>query len=199
MNKISFPISIFTVFLIVCGSIGCSNGSFGGENTEQPIAQYNMAQNSLNDNLSKEKNAESRTKDGSYGLLDKKGDISQSSGRVTENETATAKTETDESKKHVYFGYARLVVNSLLDTRNAISKLAEESGGYIEASYDTQVIIRIPKDKFNEIFASLLALGEVDDKKIETYDVTEYFQDLEMRLSVAERTRGRLFRSGFRF
>jgi hypothetical protein len=125
------------------------------------------------------------------GFLDKKGDVS---GRLENQDVPqNTKPDADEGKKHVYFGYMKLIVANLIEARNAIAKLAESSGGYVESSYDTKVVIRIPKDKFNEVFASLMGLGEVEKKAIETYDVTEYFQDLEMRLSVAEKTRARLY------
>jgi hypothetical protein len=120
---------------------------------------------------------------------------SETDSTKTKTETAKppAKPENDRERQHVYFGYMTLVVASVKDARDGIAKLATDSKGYVETSRENMVVIRIPKDKFDEVFSALTGLGEVKKKSIETYDVTEYFRDMTTRLAVAERTRARLY------
>ncbi len=75
-----------------------------------------------------------------------------------------------------------------------IFSLAEESGGYVESAFSGIIVIRVPVEKFDEMFERVLGLGEVVRKSVETYDVTEYFRDLSVRLEIAEKTRDRLYK-----
>ena len=99
-----------------------------------------------------------------------------------------------EDRKRVYSGFCQLRVESVEKTKNRIFSIAEQSGGYVESSYSDKIIIRVPAERFSEVFSTILGLGEVIDKTIETYDVTENFQDLTARLAIAEKTRERLYK-----
>jgi hypothetical protein len=59
--------------------------------------------------------------------------------------------------------------------------------------YQNSVVVRVPAEHFNMIFEEILRLGEVLDRFIETFDVTEYFRDLETRLDISRKTRERLY------
>jgi hypothetical protein len=98
-----------------------------------------------------------------------------------------------EDRKRVYSGFCQLRVESVEKVKNRIFSIAEQSGGYVESSYSDTIIIRVPAERFSEVFSTILGLGEVIDKTIETYDVTEKFRDLTIRLEIAEKTRERLY------
>jgi len=98
-----------------------------------------------------------------------------------------------EERKRIYSGYSRLMVDDVEEQKENISRIAEESGGYVESVYESTIIIRIPAESFDTIFSAILKLGEIINKSIETYDVTEYFRDLSVRLEIAEKTRTRLY------
>ena len=98
-----------------------------------------------------------------------------------------------EDRKRVYSGFCQLRVESVEKTKNRIFSIAEQSGGYVESSYSDKIIIRVPAERFSEVFNTIIGLGEVIDKTIETFDVTEKFQDLTTRLAIAEKTRERLY------
>lgn len=98
-----------------------------------------------------------------------------------------------EDRMRVYSGFCRLRVESVEKTESRIFSIAGQNGGYVESSYSGKIIIRIPAEKFGDIFSAILGLGEVIHKTIETYDVTEQFQDLTARLEIAEKTRERLY------
>jgi len=99
-----------------------------------------------------------------------------------------------EDRKRVYSGFCQLRVESVEKTKDSIFSMAEQSGGYVESSYSDTIVIRVPAERFSEIFNTILGLGEILDKRIETYDVTEKFQDLAARLEIAEKTRERLYK-----
>jgi hypothetical protein len=99
-----------------------------------------------------------------------------------------------DDRKRVYSGFCQLRVESVEKTKNRIFSIAEQSGGYVESSYSDKITIRVPAEKFDDVFNTITGLGEVIDKTVETYDVTEAFRDLAARLEIAERTRERLYR-----
>ena len=99
-----------------------------------------------------------------------------------------------EDRKRVYSGFCQLRVESVEKTKDSIFSMAEQSGGYVESSYSDKLVIRVPAERFSEIFNAILGLGEILDKRIETYDVTEKFHDLAARLEIAEKTRERLYK-----
>lgn len=103
-------------------------------------------------------------------------------------------TEAPDQRKRIYSGYCSIRVESVENRKIEIFSLAEESGGYVESAFSGVIVIRVPAEKFDEIFETVLRLGEVVHKSVETYDVTEYFRDLSVRLEIAEKTRDRLYK-----
>jgi len=98
-----------------------------------------------------------------------------------------------EERKRVYSGYAKIRVDSVEKRKNELFRIAERSGGYVESALNNTVVIRVPAESFKEIFQMILDLGEVLEKREETFDVTEYFRDLETRISILRQTRTRLY------
>jgi len=96
-------------------------------------------------------------------------------------------------RKRVFSGFCTLLVDDVEETRTKIADIADESGGYVETVAERTVVIRVPAERFDEIFEFILGLGEVSHKSIETYDVTEFFRDQEIRLEIAMKTRERLY------
>ncbi len=107
--------------------------------------------------------------------------------------TPVAAPEKPEERKRIYSGFCHLLVDNLEEQKKQIARIAEENGGYVESSYEQTVVIRIPADQFHSIFNMILGLGDVVHKSIETIDVTEYYRDQKTRLSIAEKTRKRLY------
>ncbi|MBN2532951.1 MAG: DUF4349 domain-containing protein [Spirochaetales bacterium] len=114
-------------------------------------------------------------------------------GERDDTERETGEREKQEERMLVYFGFLRLRVDNVKETRNEISSLADKVQGYVEASYEDTVIIRIPKELFAEILTALMEMGEVLNKSVETYDVTDIFKDFAARLEIAKKTRNRLY------
>ena len=108
-------------------------------------------------------------------------------------ESPAAPQEKPVERLRVYSGFGRLIVEDVDEAKTGISLLAEENDGYVEGIWGNVIIIRVPAELFHDLFEEVLAFGEVDYKKIETVDVTEYFTDVSARLEIAEKTRERLY------
>jgi len=120
--------------------------------------------------------------------------MDQDGGAVASNQTAQqGSSEETAARKRVYSGYAELVVESVEKTKQVIMDTALETGGYIEAVSERFVVIRVPVERFADVFAGILLLGTVRRQSVETVDVTEAFTDLSTRLSIAQKTRERLY------
>ena len=109
------------------------------------------------------------------------------------SEVPTEKPGTEEQRKRIYNGAAGLVVEDPPETRKELEETAVNSGGYVEQSYADYLVLRVPAEKFNDIFNSILLMGTVKYQQIDTWDVSDQYQDTEARLTTAEETRRRLY------
>jgi hypothetical protein len=98
-----------------------------------------------------------------------------------------------ERRVRIYSGWCQLTVEEPEQAKKELEELARSSGGYVESAAGQTVTIRIPAERFREVFASVLKLGDVVRKAIETYDVTDTLTDQQARLGLAERARERLY------
>jgi hypothetical protein len=113
----------------------------------------------------------------------------------TSTNTATVqKPDEIKGRKKVYNGFCSLEVVDVEEVKDNIREYVLSVEGYIETSYDTRLTIRVPSEKFHESFQWILNQGKVLLEQIETYDVTDQFQDLEIKLKLAEETRERLYK-----
>ncbi len=101
--------------------------------------------------------------------------------------------EPSQARKRVYSGFGRLLVDDPQESKKRIAAIAVGAGGYVEASYELRILVRVPAARFEELFQQILDLGEVLNKAVQTQDVTEEFTDLQARIRVAEKTRERLY------
>lgn len=115
--------------------------------------------------------------------------------KETSASTADSKKEQEEQeeRKRVYSGTAKLLVDDIEEAKNSIADIAENAGGYIERSYEGYIQVRVPAGSFQELFQTILRLGEVMHSAVEAQDVTEFYQDLKTRLEIAEKARERLY------
>ncbi len=70
--------------------------------------------------------------------------------------------------------------------------LAKELGGYLSSRGDNEIIIRVPREKFNVAIDRIAQLGEVLHRDVKALDVTDDFVDTESRLRNARVMRERL-------
>ncbi len=113
---------------------------------------------------------------------------------IMESDTSSEPVpENSDMRKRIYNGSAGLVVEDLEKTRKSLEDLTTRSNGYVEQSYRDYLVLRIPAEQFDTIFARILGMGSVKYQSVETWDVTDQYADIQARLTTAEATRERLY------
>jgi hypothetical protein len=92
----------------------------------------------------------------------------------------------------VYMGYLKLRVQRRLEAIDAVTKLTESRGGYIDSLGRTVIVVRIPATDFDAVLAEFARIGEVLDRRVSALDVSQQYTDLEARRAVANEARTRL-------
>ncbi len=116
-----------------------------------------------------------------------------------------ADADADADTRHVIrTGHAVVVVDDFEEARANVRSLAEDRGGYVEASErdvhreDNQtwtsgtLVIRVPSDEFDDVHEEIGEEGLLLESATETEDVTDQIVDLEARLENLEAQRDRL-------
>jgi hypothetical protein len=92
----------------------------------------------------------------------------------------------------VYEGSTTLRVARIRPAVDAITATVEALEGFVERVDGSRVVVRVPVARFEEGLAAVQAHGDVIDERIFASDVTEAFQDVQLRLDTARATRDRL-------
>ena len=77
-------------------------------------------------------------------------------------------------------------------TLEGIANRAKEKKGYVVSLSTQSITIKVPTTIFKESMAELKKLGEVASENVQVQDITEEFQDVEIRLANAEKLQKRL-------
>jgi hypothetical protein len=121
------------------------------------------------------------------------GAVSSMSPPPSAAEAAGAPPPTAVAERKIYYsGHARLRVQSIEETTDALTRTAKAVGGFVESVTGRVVTLRVPVDGFEASFDQMIALGDLLDRSISARDVTEAFTAVDLRLSTARKTRDRL-------
>jgi hypothetical protein len=116
----------------------------------------------------------------------------------------TGETQSTESRKIITTSDLTVEVDDAVAVVEAISKLAQEAGGFVSSSsvYDSYydgdtrkngyVTIRVPQAGFTSVLEEIESMGRVTSKSTSGRDVTEEYIDLSARLANLERQEVRL-------
>jgi len=74
----------------------------------------------------------------------------------------------------------------------AVEKIAKENGGYLAMKHDREIVIRIPRNRFEPALAQIDKIGDVLHRDIQAQDVTDEFVDTEIRIKNARAMQTRL-------
>jgi hypothetical protein len=72
-----------------------------------------------------------------------------------------------------------------------VTEIAKRFGGYVSASSETAITIRVPAASFEEVLEAIAQIGTLADRQITGQDVTEEYYDLNIRLRNALAARNR--------
>jgi hypothetical protein len=181
------PVLIVLSFVLCLAPVSCDR--FVGEK-EEAVEVISPEEMKLERSLAE---PEAGGVDLTYMARQKKPELQEPLSALDMEVEEKAPVPMPEERKRVYSGFARIRVDSVEKRKNELFDIAETSGGYVESVHENTVVIRVPAEQFEEIFQMILGFGEVLEKREETYDVTEYFHDLETRIIILKRTRTRLY------
>jgi hypothetical protein len=75
---------------------------------------------------------------------------------------------------------------------DAAIERAVRAGGYVAQQSDSMLQLRVPSRRFRSVMKGLSELGEVTTRNVTSLDVSEEFQDLQIRLTNLKSTRERM-------
>jgi hypothetical protein len=102
-------------------------------------------------------------------------------------------TETPSAERmRVFSANLELSVPAVGTARDQIIDLVEGTGGYVESSNDTYLVVRVPAESFDQSLSAIEGLGDVLSRAVSTADVTDQYQDLQRRLQIVEVSLDRL-------
>lgn len=114
---------------------------------------------------------------------------------------------TNTDRKIIKNGNIALTVLELQSRINEITAMSEQLGGYVESSYVEDIVepgaitmpetekakekttkvgnitIKVPADKFDDTFQSIIAMGTIVSQSTNSNDITKQYMDMESRLS----------------
>ncbi|MEL6349556.1 MAG: DUF4349 domain-containing protein [Myxococcota bacterium] len=91
-----------------------------------------------------------------------------------------------------YNGYLHLRVTDPEESIDGFVTVAQEAGGFIESRTDSRVTMRVPVDRFEATYETLLGRGDVLERSVTAEDVTEAFTAVDLRLQTLKTTHDRL-------
>jgi hypothetical protein len=106
-------------------------------------------------------------------------------------------------RKIIYNAQVTLVVESVADFGRKLGDLVKQAGGYIartDQTSDTRSrrgaswTVRVPVDKFDDLFATLGRMGELQQSHLDTQDVSQEYYDIEARIINKQQEEKRLLK-----
>lgn len=106
---------------------------------------------------------------------------------------STNKVKVKTQRKVIYnascsLSYHHQTVDSV---KNAIIALTNKYEGYVLTLYNQEAVIRVPAKDLHKVIEELKKIGKVSDKTLMSKDVTIEYNDYEIRLDNAQKTRKR--------
>ena len=104
-------------------------------------------------------------------------------------------------RKIIYNAQVTLVVESVPQVAEEVSRLVKESGGYVAetnvSSYshvrrEATWKVRVPVERFDTFLAAVGKLGELQQNHVDSQDVTQEYYDLEARIKNKQQEEKRL-------
>lgn len=96
-----------------------------------------------------------------------------------------------EDRKMVYSGSMRIDVRKVENQPEQAASMVKAKGGYVLSISDHFLEARIPAESLESLMADLTVLGKVKRQEVYGHDITEQYNDVELRLENAETTRQR--------
>lgn len=113
--------------------------------------------------------------------------------QMAKTSTSTNKAKVKTQRKIIYnascsLSYHHQTVDSI---KNTLIALTDKYEGYVLTLYNREAVIRVPAKDMHKVIEELKTIGKVSNKAISSKDVTIEYNDYEIRLDNAQKTRKR--------
>jgi hypothetical protein len=97
-----------------------------------------------------------------------------------------------ETSMLIYTARITMAVYQVEQGLGAVEKIAKDNGGYLALKHDREIMIRVPRNRFEPALAQIDKIGDVLHRDIQAQDVTDEFVDTEIRIKNARAMQVRL-------
>jgi hypothetical protein len=97
-----------------------------------------------------------------------------------------------ETSMLIYTAHLTMAVYQVDQGLTAIEKIARDNGGYLASKADKQIVIRIPRGRFDPVLAQIDKIGDVLHRDVQAQDVTDEYVDTEIRIKNGRAMQARL-------
>ncbi len=92
----------------------------------------------------------------------------------------------------VYTANMNLAVYLVDQAIGQVEQIAKDNGGFLSSRGDNQIVIRVPRSRFQAALAAVEKTGDVLHRDVRAEDVTDAYMDLEVRIKNARAMRDQL-------
>jgi len=85
----------------------------------------------------------------------------------------------------IYTASVRVSVVKRPEAVEQVRRLVEARGGYVQASTEQRIVVRVPAGRFYAFLDALKEVGRVFARQVSSSDVTEQYMDLNLRLKAS--------------
>jgi hypothetical protein len=110
---------------------------------------------------------------------------------VAASETTAIAPQRDTSKI-IYTAKFTMAVSKVDESLATVERIARDQGGFLAVKHDREIVVRVPREKFEITMAAIGKTGDVLHRDIQAQDVTEEVVDLEIRIKNAHAMQDRL-------
>ncbi len=96
-----------------------------------------------------------------------------------------------ETRKMVYQADLTLVVNKPDSAMTQLASIAKKFEGYVLSSGTSGSVIRVKSENLESAISAISGLGKITQKRLTGEDVSDTYQDFQIRLSNSEKARER--------
>ena len=97
-----------------------------------------------------------------------------------------------ETSMLIYTARVTMAVYQVEQGLAAVEKIARDSGGYLASRRDREIVIRVPRARFDITLIQIDKIGDVLHRDVQAQDVTDEFVDTEIRIKNARAMQVRL-------
>lgn len=114
------------------------------------------------------------------------------SGKKGDEQTRTEVASPVHAPMLIYTGRVQMAVYEVRSSLGEVEVLARSMGGFLAKRDDRSITIRVPAARFDEAMRRIEKMGDMLSRDVQVEDVTEEFNDVDIRLKNARAVRDRL-------